>query len=87
MEGLVIYADEFVEFRSRFRDLDAEIHCHPSLQLMFLFGPGAKCQKWGFSASFAKFVLKMEVVCQTKHSAGDGSAADASFEDLGVFCL
>ena len=87
MEGLGIYADKFVEFHSRFRDLDAEIHCHPSLQLMLLFRPGAKCRKCGFPASFANFVLKMDDVRHTKLPAGDGSAADASFEDLGVFCL
>jgi hypothetical protein len=55
MEELRIYAEEFVEFHSRFRDQDTEMHCHPSLHLILFFGSAARCQKCGFSASFAKF--------------------------------
>lgn len=45
MEELGIYADEVVEFRCSFWDLNAEMHCHPSIQLILLFAAAAKCGK------------------------------------------
>jgi hypothetical protein len=86
-EGLGIYVEEILELRSRFRDQDAETLCHPSLQLISLLGPVAKCPKCGFSARFAKFVEDGKGVRHTKHPARSGSAADASFKNLGVLSL
>jgi len=55
MEELGIYAKEFVEFSSRFRDRDAETHGHPSIQVISLFASAAKRRECGLT-SFVKSV-------------------------------
>jgi hypothetical protein len=54
MEELGIYAEEFVEFGSRFRDLDAEMHCHPSTQLILFFCAGCGVSKMRLLSEFCK---------------------------------
>jgi len=83
-----IYADEYLDFRSGFRDQDAETHRHPSLHMMLLLVAGCEVSKIAeFPARLLWSSLKIEVVRHTEHHTADGSAADVSFVNLGVLSL